>query len=87
MNFGENVDGTNAYQDEPISMTGLGLVNFTELTVSNGLTLMATGGDIKMGAQPTEHNHSTTYHQFGTIQLSKNAGIGISSAKQHDFRQ
>lgn len=80
MNFGENVDGTNAYQDEPISMTGLGLVNFTELTVTNGLTLMATGGDIKNGRSATAANHSTTYHQFGTIQLSKNAGIGISSA-------
>lgn len=80
INVGENVDGTNAYQDEPIAMTGLGLVNFTELTVTNGLTLMANGGDIKNGRLATAANHRTDYHQFGTIQLAKNAGIGISSA-------
>ena len=80
VNVGENVDGTNTYQDVPISMTGLGLVNFTELTVTNGVTLMANGGDIKNGRLATATTHGTAYHQFGTIRLSKNAGIGISSA-------
>ncbi|MBZ0321786.1 hypothetical protein [Enterococcus casseliflavus] len=80
MNFGENVDGTASYQTDPIAVTGLGIVNFTELNVTNGIKLMANGGDIKNGRSATAANHATTYHQFGDIHLSKNAGIGISSA-------
>ncbi len=80
MNFGENVDGSNHYQTDPMSITGLGVVNFTELTVTNGIKLMANGGDIKNGRSATANNHGTTYHQFGAIHLSKDAGIGISSA-------
>jgi hypothetical protein len=80
MNFGENVDGTNSFQSQPISLTGLGIVNFTELDVTNGLKLLANGGDIKNGRLATASNHSATYSQFGSIHLSKNAGIGISSA-------
>ncbi|WP_236598563.1 hypothetical protein [Enterococcus casseliflavus] len=80
MSFGENVDGTASYQTDPIAVTGLGIVNFTELNVTNGIKLMANGGDIKNGRSATAANHATTYHQFGDIHLSKNAGIGISSA-------
>lgn len=80
MNFGENVDGTASYQTDPIAVTGLGIVNFTELNVTNGIKLMANGGDIKNGRSSTAANHATTYHQFGDIHLSKDAGIGISSA-------
>lgn len=80
MNFGENVDGTASYQTDPIAVTGLGIVNFTELNVTNGIKLMANGGDIKNGRSATAANHATTYHQFGDIYLSKDAGIGISSA-------
>ena len=80
MNFGENVDGTASYQTDPIAVTGLGIVNFTELNVTNGIKLMANGGDIKNGGSATAANHATTYHQFGDIHLSKDAGIGISSA-------
>ncbi len=46
-NFGTNVDGTNNYQTEPLNATGLGVVNFTELNVTNGIKLMANGGNIK----------------------------------------
>lgn len=77
-NFGENVDGTNNYQTDPINLTGLGIVNFTELNVTNGLKLMANGGNIKNGLSATAANHATTYHSFGDIHLSKNAGIGVS---------
>lgn len=80
MNFGENVDGTASYQTDPIAVTGLGIVNFTELNVTNGIKLMANGGDIKNGRSATAANHATTYHQFGDIHLSKDAGIGITSA-------
>lgn len=80
MSFGENVDGTASYQTDPIAVTGLGIVNFTELNVTNGIKLMANGGDIKNGRSATAANHATTYHQFGDIHLSKDAGIGISSA-------
>lgn len=80
MNFGENVDGTASYQTDPITVTGLGIVNFTELNVTNGIKLMANGGDIKNGRSATAANHATTYHQFGDIHLSKDAGIGITSA-------
>lgn len=80
MNFGENVDGTASYQTDPIAVMGLGIVNFTELNVTNGIKLMANGGDIKNGRSATAANHATTYHQFGDIHLSKDAGIGISSA-------
>ncbi|WP_368854496.1 hypothetical protein [Enterococcus casseliflavus] len=80
MNFGETVDGTASYQTDPIAVTGLGIVNFTELNVTNGIKLMANGGDIKNGRSATAANHATTYHQFGDIHLSKDAGIGISSA-------
>lgn len=80
MSFGENVDGTASYQTDPIAVTGLGIVNFTELNVTNGIKLMANGGDIKNGRSATAVNHATTYHQFGDIHLSKDAGIGISSA-------
>lgn len=80
MNFGENVDGTASYQTDPIAVTGLGIVNFTELNVTNSIKLMANGGDIKNGRSATAANHATTYHQFGNIHLSKDAGIGISSA-------
>lgn len=80
MSFGENVDGTASYQTDPMAVTGLGIVNFTELNVTNGIKLMANGGDIKNGRSATAANHATTYHQFGDIHLSKNAGIGISSA-------
>lgn len=80
MNFGENVDGTAFYQTDPIAVTGLGIVNFTELNVTNGIKLMANGGDIKNGRSATAANHATTYHQFGDIHLSKDAGIGITSA-------
>lgn len=80
MNFGENVDGTASYQTDPIAVTGLGIVNFTELNVTNGIKLMANGGDIKNGRSATAANHATTYHQFGDIHLSKDSGIGITSA-------
>ncbi|MGF2090080.1 hypothetical protein ACQUE3_05275 [Enterococcus casseliflavus] len=80
MNFGENVDGTASYQTDPIAVTGLGIVNFTELNVTNGIKLMANGGDIKNGRSATAANHATTYHQFDDIHLSKDAGIGITSA-------
>lgn len=80
MNFGENVDGTASYQTDPIAVTGLGIVNFTELNVTNGIKLMANGGDIKNGRSATAANHATIYHQFGDIHLSKDAGIGITSA-------
>ncbi|WP_430610891.1 WxL domain-containing protein [Enterococcus sp. DIV0876] len=80
MHFGENVDGTASYQTEPIAVTGLGIVNFTELNVTNGIKLMVNGGDIKNGRSATAANHAATYNQFGDIHLSKNAGIGISSA-------
>ncbi|MFB8531530.1 hypothetical protein [Enterococcus casseliflavus] len=80
MNFGENVDGTASYQTDPIAVTGLGIVNFTELNVTNGIKLMANGGDIKNGRSAIAANHATTYHQFGDIHLSKDAGIGITSA-------
>ena len=86
MNFGENVDGTNAYQDEPISMTGLGLVNFTELTVTNGLTLMATGGDIKMGAQLQRPTIVRLITSLGRSSCRKCRYWNFFS-KQHDFRQ
>ncbi len=70
MSFGENVDGT-VYQTDPIAVTGLGIVNFTELNVTNGIKLMANGGDIKNGRSATAANHATTYHQFGDIHLLK----------------
>ncbi|MGH1815555.1 WxL domain-containing protein [Enterococcus casseliflavus] len=79
MHFGENVDMTDSYQTEPIAITGLGIVNFTELTATNGIRLIANGGDIKNGRLADAANHASTYHNFGNIQLSKNAGIGISS--------
>ncbi|HAP5699093.1 TPA: hypothetical protein IU095_000521 [Enterococcus faecalis] len=78
-NFGTNVDGTNNYQTEPLNATGLGVVNFTELNVTNGIKLMANGGNIKNGVSATAANHSTTYNEFGSIHLSKNAGIGITN--------
>ncbi|PQE36694.1 hypothetical protein CUS07_01770 [Enterococcus faecalis] len=78
-NFGANVDGTNNYQTEPLNATGLGVVNFTELNVTNGIKLMANGGNIKNGVSATAANHSTTYNEFGSIHLSKNAGIGITN--------
>ena len=79
INIGENVDGTNNYQTEPLNATGLGVVNFTELNVTNGIKLMANGGNIKNGVSATAANHSTTYNEFGSIHLSKNAGIGITN--------
>ena len=48
LTLGTNVDGTNNYQTEPLNATGLGVVNFTELNVTNGIKLMANGGNIKM---------------------------------------
>ncbi|HAP4062217.1 TPA: hypothetical protein IUV45_001424 [Enterococcus faecalis] len=78
-NFGTNVDGTNNYQTEPLNATGLGVVNFTELNVTNGIKLMANGGNIKNGVSATAANHSTTYNEFESIHLSKNAGIGITN--------
>ncbi|MFU1892493.1 hypothetical protein ACM6QQ_14360, partial [Enterococcus faecium] len=72
INIGENVDGTNNYQTEPLNATGLGVVNFTELNVTNGIKLMANGGNIKNGVSATAANHSTTYNEFGSIHLSKN---------------
>ncbi|GEB00092.1 hypothetical protein EFA01_04050 [Enterococcus faecalis] len=78
-NFGTNVDGTNNYQTEPLNATGLGVVNFTELNVTNGIKLMANGGNIKNGVSATAANHNTTYNEFGSIHLSKNAGIGITN--------
>ncbi len=79
INIGENVDGTDNYQTEPLNATGLGVVNFTELNVTNGIKLMANGGNIKNGVSATAANHSTTYNEFGSIHLSKNAGIGITN--------
>ncbi len=52
MSFGENVDGTASYQTDPIAVTGLGIVNFTELNVTNGIKLMANGETSKMVVQP-----------------------------------
>lgn len=40
---------------------------------------MANGGNIKNGVSATAANHSTTYNEFGSIHLSKNAGIGITN--------
>ncbi|EGO8081575.1 hypothetical protein FBR87_002628 [Enterococcus faecalis] len=79
INIGENVDGLDNYQTEPLNATGLGVVNFTELNVTNGIKLMANGGNIKNGVSATAANHSTTYNEFGSIHLSKNAGIGITN--------
>ncbi len=78
-NIGKNVDGTNNYQTEPLNATGLGVVNFTELNVTNGIKLMAMVGTSKNGVSATAANHSTTYNEFGSIHLSKNAGIGITN--------
>ncbi len=87
-NFGTNVDGTNNYQTEPLNATGLGVVNFTELNVTNGIKLMANGGNIKNGVSATAANHSTTYNEFGSIHLSKNAGIVAGAGTiSHDVKE
>lgn len=78
-NFGQNVDGTGKYQTDDLSATGLGIVNFTQLNVTNGIKLMANGGNINNGRSATAANHATTYNQFGNIHLSKGGGIGITA--------
>lgn len=79
-NFGTNIDGTNNYQTNPINVTGIGIVNFTQLNVTNGIKLLSNGGNIKNGLSATAGNHGTTYNEFGDIHLSKNAGIGLTNA-------
>ncbi|TKQ73832.1 hypothetical protein, partial [Enterococcus faecalis] len=66
-NFVTNVVGTNNYQTEPLNATCLGVVNFTELNVTNFIKLMANGWNIKNGVSATAANHSTTYNEFGSF--------------------
>ncbi|MBS7577360.1 hypothetical protein HOY36_07395 [Enterococcus sp. MMGLQ5-2] len=78
-NFGQNVDGTGNYQTDDLSATGLGIVNFTQLNITNGIKLLANGGNINNGRLATAVTHASAYNQFGNIHLSKGSGIGILS--------
>ncbi|MDR1567946.1 MAG: hypothetical protein LBS33_04645 [Streptococcaceae bacterium] len=79
-NFGADVDGTGNFPVDPIDVTGIGVNNFTQLNVTNGVKLMSSSGNIRNGLGATAANHGTSYHKFGTISLSKGGGIGISSS-------
>ena len=79
-NFGNNIDNTDNYQTDPINITGIGIVNFNELNITNGIKLFANGGNIANGRGASAANHSTTYNNFGSVSLSKNAGLGIANA-------
>lgn len=82
-NFGNNIDGTDQYQTDPINITGKGIINFNELNVTNGLKIFANGGNILNGGGATAANHSTTYNNFGSITLSKNSGLEIANASNY----
>lgn len=77
--IGKNVDGLGVYQKEPINSSGIGVLNFTSMNITNGLKLMASGGNVKNGSSATAANHGTTYNEFGDVHLSKGGGLGIST--------
>ncbi len=79
MNIGTDLDDTNKFQVDPINVNGIGIVNFTSLHVTNGVTLMASTGNIKNGFNATAANHSSIYNQFGDITLSDGGSIGVNS--------
>ncbi|MGM0126394.1 hypothetical protein IGI37_003823 [Enterococcus sp. AZ194] len=78
INVGQNVDETGVYQKDPINVNGVGIVNFTEMTITNGTKLMANAGSVKNSSVASAGNHLTDYNGFGSIHLSKGAGFGIS---------
>ncbi|WP_427813276.1 hypothetical protein ACQKTA_07155 [Enterococcus sp. 22-H-5-01] len=78
-NFGTNIDGTSQYQSDPINVTK-GIVNYSELNITNGIELMAASGDIKNGKSSTALNHSATYNNFGDIHLSKSGSLGLKDS-------
>ncbi|MGX7031217.1 beta strand repeat-containing protein [Vagococcus zengguangii] len=78
-NIGVPVGGatTAEKQTEPLDITGLGLVNFTELNIENGLQLRANGGNITNGLSATAADHASTYNEFGHIYIKDGAGLGV----------
>ena len=83
-NFGVPVEGTksNEFQKDPILVSGIGIINFTHLTIDNGTILTASGGtgNVKNGGNATAANHATLYNEFGDIYLKNNSGLGVSGA-------
>ncbi|MCA5011427.1 MULTISPECIES: beta strand repeat-containing protein [unclassified Enterococcus] len=83
-NIGVPVIGaeSNIFQDEPILVSGIGIINFNEITVDNGTVITASGttGNIKNGGNALASNHSTTYNEFGNIHLKNNSGLGVLGA-------
>ncbi|MBP1039607.1 hypothetical protein I6N95_01170 [Vagococcus sp. BWB3-3] len=83
-NFGVNVSGEAGQseypnQEEPIMVAGIGINNFTKMTIQNETTLMANGGNIRNGLSATAANHGTTYNEFGDIHLMENSGLGVAT--------
>nr|WP_245561636.1 hypothetical protein [Enterococcus phoeniculicola] len=85
INIGHNIDGTDVYQKEPINVNGLGIINFTEMDITNGTKLMAVTGSIKNGLSATAALHTGNYNTFGDITLSKGGGFGIASTNTSGF--
>ena len=71
-------DAVPEYQTDPILVSGLGIINFTNMVVDNGTTITASSGNIKNGNSATAGTHASTYNQFGDIQLKNNAGLGVT---------
>ncbi|WP_314063416.1 hypothetical protein [uncultured Vagococcus sp.] len=84
-NFGANVSGKAGESDypnqkEPIMVAGIGINNFTKMTIKNGTTLTANGGNIRNGLNATAANHGATYNEFGDIHLMEGSGLGVANA-------
>lgn len=79
VDLGTIVDTMNpAVQKDSIKFTTMGLINFTDLKLENGITLEASTGSIKNGGGATAGNHWDTYNQFGDITMSEDAEIAIT---------
>lgn len=84
INVGEIVDTENPdIQDAPILVgsgsTSIGIINFTEMNVKNGVIIQANSGNIKNGNGATAANHYNTYNQFGDITLEDGSGFGVTT--------
>lgn len=82
-NFGVDVSGDGVFQKDPILVSGVGVINFTEMTVDNGLMVTASSANIKNGVNAAAATHAATYSKFGDIHLKNNSGLGVANTTNY----
>ncbi|WP_265456015.1 WxL domain-containing protein [Enterococcus sp. HY326] len=66
--------------EKDIAFGDKGLINFTNLSVENGFTVLAGTGGIKNGRNASGTNHYNLYDDFGDVTISDGSGFGVTNA-------